>query len=165
MKKYRFVEDGDDGHVLYQCLACKEYLPAAGNYCMECGVKFDGPAECRPRNCPAWAWKLWGCGWEDKFYAHSTSRPQRPKPGRWLLEGRWLYEGRKHSDWTFVAQSSEWHDCSARQFYESQRDDLTGSVFTDCTVEYRFVRITQSGRSFSRTIVRTPQRIAAESVS
>ncbi len=163
MHEYRYVECLDDGHYSYQCLTCKKYLPAAGNYCMCCGVKFDRQSQCRPRECPAWVWRLWGSDWSDRYYEYRRRLPERPEPGRWLLESRWLYEDMSPGEWGFLSRSSQWRELSAHEFYEQVRDDLTGSVFTDCTIQYRFVRVTKSGRSVSRTFERNPQRIAAES--
>lgn len=137
MHEYRYVEYLDDGHHSYQCLTCKKYLPAAGNYCMQCGVKFAGQADCRPRECPAWAWRLWGTGWSDHYYNHCRRRAPMLHDSGWMLEKRRLVEGQPAERWE---QEGYYHRCTALQFYESVRDEMTGSIFDDWVYEYRFVR-------------------------
>lgn len=42
---YRYVENGQDGHEIYQCLHCGEYLDTIGIdflYCPYCGIQFNG---------------------------------------------------------------------------------------------------------------------------
>lgn len=161
MHEYRYVEYLDDGHHSYQCLTCKHYLPAAGNYCMQCGVKFSGAAFCRPREVPAWAWRLWGTDWKDRYYDFIRTQRQRTQreEGRWVLEKRRTADGQIVDDWE---DAESLPGCDAHYFYERVRDSMTGSIFADWLYEYRFVRETPGGRRVG-PVYRREHRPLAES--
>jgi hypothetical protein len=157
--QYRFVEYEQDAHVQYQCMTCKQFLPHAGNYCSHCGVRFSSQMECRPRECPAWAWKRWGAEWQGKYWEYRCSRPTVTQPKvEWILECRtdfvydpesdgfdwepdntwyWEWGTREYWNGTLTAHQLFRHVCNERYLDDKGRPET----------EYRFVRVIDGERT------------------
>lgn len=178
MNKYRVLRREYDYECMshnYQCLACKEYLSAVGNYCMHCGVRFEGCHVSRPIECPRWAWDRWGADNWGYEYAEWELFLNRPSVVEVTVEYRypqcgdkWFEQAKLASDAGIVTQ----HGSLSRVFWDERvcgrlhRDDAH-----DADVRFVMYRIPEPKmyrRERGEVLRTTPVRraiAAAESVS
>lgn len=133
--KYRIVQYVDDGVYRYQCLSCKEMFDIRSgpqNYCMNCGIKYEGKLTTRSAEIPRWVYDRYGNDYPFDMVIYPATKPIFPT---WTIEERtrWVdtfpFTNDKWSDWRRVTtwrnySAHDIFDCLLRQRrYEEINDD------------------------------------------
>jgi len=107
LPRYRNVRYVDDGCYEYQCLSCYatwewRYSSEPLQFCMCCGIRFEGQHECREHTMPRWRYEYAKKYGED--LAWRLEFPRLPPPLHWAIEEKtvWVANGEIVTDWHVV---------------------------------------------------------------